>query len=269
MGVSLYFGLPGAGKTTMMVYVALKARKSKVYRHIYCNVPIAVDGVTYIDNDCIGKYDLSDCLILVDEGTLFANNRDYKNFSKEKTQYMLLHRHYNADLIFFSQEWASLDKRIRAVTDRVYYVYKGKFLGKWFTRCYRIPYGIIIPDPKKDGGEKLGEIIQGYAKPPFLTRLFSPWLYRPRYYKYFDSWDRPPLPPLPSRYKEFEDLEQRIPARKAKLKTKMQAVIEKLRLKRVQGSQEEESSHSALETEIAGTPDERSSGRRRADSASE
>lgn len=255
MGVSLYFGLPGAGKTTMMVYVALKARKSKVYRHIYCNVPIAVDGVTYIDNDCIGKYNLSDCLILVDEGTLFANNRDYKNFSKEKTQYMLLHRHYNADLIFFSQEWASLDKRIRAVTDRVYYVYKGKFFGKWFTRCYRIPYGIIIPDPKKDGGEKLGEIIQGYAKPPFLTRLFSPWLYRPRYYKYFDSWDRPPLPPLPSRYKEYEDEGQRAPARKAKLKTKVQAVFEKLRLKQALELQEEESSRSALETEIAGSPD--------------
>lgn len=238
MSVSLYFGLPGAGKTTMMVYCAISAKKKGTYDHIYCNVPIAVDGVTYIDNDCIGKFDLRNCLVLVDEGTLFANNRDYKSFSKEKTSYMLLHRHYRADIVFFSQEWASLDKRIRAVTDRVYYVYKGRLLGRWFTRCYRIPYGIIIPNPKKDGSEKLGEIVQGYAKPNFLIRLFSPWLYRPKYYKYFDSWDSPPLPPLPTRYKEYVDETQRVASRKARLpryKQKLQGFLERLWSKETQG----------------------------------
>lgn len=200
MAVSLYFGLPGAGKTTMMVYLALKGIKSQRYRYIYCNVHIAVPGVTYIDNDCIGKYDLSDCLILVDEATLFADSRDFKNFGKDKLTYFLEHRHYNSDIILFTQQWDGVDRKIRVITDRVYYVYKGKLLGKWFTRCYPIPYGIIIPDPKKDSSEKLGEIVQGYAKPNVLVRLFSPWLYRPSYYKYFDSWERPELPKLPSRY---------------------------------------------------------------------
>lgn len=200
MAVSLYFGLPGAGKTTMMVYLALKGIKSQRYRYIYCNVHIAVPGVTYIDNDCIGKYDLSDCLILVDEATLFADSRDFKNFGKDKLTYFLEHRHYNSDIILFTQQWDGVDRKIRVITDRVYYVYKGKLLGRWFTRCYPIPYGIIIPDPKKDSSEKLGEIVQGYAKPNVLVRLFSPWLYRPSYYKYFDSWERPELPKLPSRY---------------------------------------------------------------------
>ena len=94
MAVSLYFGLPGAGKTTMMVYLALKGIKSQRYRYIYCNVHIAVPGVTYIDNECIGKYDLSDCLILVDEATLFADSRDFKNFGKDKINYFLENRHY-------------------------------------------------------------------------------------------------------------------------------------------------------------------------------
>lgn len=200
MAVSLYFGLPGAGKTTMMVYLALKGIKSQRYRYIYCNVHIAVPGVTYIDNECIGKYDLSDCLILVDEATLFADSRDFKNFGKDKLTYFLEHRHFNADIILFTQQWDGVDRKIRVITDRVYYVYKGKILGRWFTRCYPIPYGIIIPDPKKDSSEKLGEIVQGYAKPNVLVRLFSPWLYRPSYYKYFDSWERPTLPSLPSRY---------------------------------------------------------------------
>lgn len=207
MSVQLYFGLPGAGKTTMMVYKALQGKKSKRYKHIYCNVHIAVDGVTYIDNDCIGMYELADCLILIDEATLFADSRDYKGFSKGKIQFFLEHRHFNADIILFTQQWDGVDKKIRVITDRVYYVYKGALLGRWFTRCYRIPYGIIIPDPKKDGSEKLGEIVQGYAKPNILIRMFSPWLYRPKYYKYFDSWERPPMQSLPPKYRPYKSKE--------------------------------------------------------------
>lgn len=203
MAVSLYFGLPGAGKTTMMVYHALKAIKSGRYQNVYCNTHIAVPGVTYIDNDCIGRYELADCLLLIDEATLFADNRGYKEFSKGNIMYFLEHRHFNADIILYTQQWDGIDKKIRVITDRVYYVYKGKLLGRWFTRCYRVPYGIIIPDPKKQVGEKLGEIVQGYCKPNFLARMFSPWLFRPRYYKYFDSWERPHMPPLPEEYQPY------------------------------------------------------------------
>lgn len=200
MSVSLYFGLPGAGKTTMLVHCACKGVKNKAYKHVYSNIAIAVEGVTYIDNSCIGVYDLHDALILIDEATLFADSRDFKNFSRNLLEYFLEHRHYNVDIVLFTQQWDGVDRKIRVITDRVFYVYKDKLFGKWFTRCYRVPYGIIIPDPKKDNGEKLGEIVQGYAKPSFLVRLFSPWLYRPRYYKYFDSWERRPLPPLPDSY---------------------------------------------------------------------
>lgn len=200
MAVSLYFGLPGAGKTTMMCALMLKGVKSKRYQHVYCNVQNSIPGVTYIDNDCIGVYDLRDALICIDEATLFADSRAYKSFDKSKLTYFLEHRHYNVDIILFTQQWDGVDRKIRVITDRVYYVYKGMFLGHWFTRSYRVPYGIIIPDPKS-AGEKLGEIIQGYAKPNILIRLFSPWLYRPKYYKYFDSWECPPLPQLPAKYK--------------------------------------------------------------------
>ena len=200
MAVSLFFGLPGAGKTTILVYQALKAVKSGRYRNVYSNVRIGVFGVTYIDNSCIGRYDLSDCLILIDEATLFADNRGWKEFGKDKLQYFLEHRHYNADIMLFTQQWDGVDRKIRVITDRVYYVYKGLLLGKWFSKYYRIPYGIIIPNPRKDQGEKLGDIVQGYCKPNLLIRLFSPCIYRPKYYSYFDSWERPPLDKLPEKY---------------------------------------------------------------------
>ncbi len=203
--VSLYFGLPGSGKTTLMVSFAHKFLKQG--RRVFGNVHIQLKGYTYIDNDCIGKYDLDGGIILIDEGTIFADNRDYKVRSEQKVKqlaYFLEHRHHDNDIYIFTQQWDGLDKRIRVITDRVFYVFKGLFTGWLFTRYYRVPYGIIIPDKKSDS-DKLGEIVQGYCKPSFLTRLFNGgWLLRKRYYPYFDSWECEKLPPLPSIYKPVE-----------------------------------------------------------------
>lgn len=206
MAVKLFFGLPGSGKTTMMAYFAKKAvSRLSPYTNVYTNVHLNIPGVIYIDNDCIGQYNLHDGLLLIDEATLFADSRAYKEFSKDKLSYFLLHRHYKVDIYLFTQQWDGVDRKIRVITDRVYYVYKDLLFGRWFSSYYRIPYGIIIPDPnnKKGGnGEKLGEIIQGYCKPHWLVRLFSPKIFRPFYYKYFDSWDCPKLPDLPTKYTE-------------------------------------------------------------------
>lgn len=197
--VCLYFGLPGAGKTTILASMARKFAKSKRYRNVYTNVANTIPGVTVIDNNCIGQYMLEDAAILIDEATLFADSRAYKEFDKGKLTYFLEHRHYNVDIYLFTQQWDGVDRKIRVITDRVYYVYKSPLTGWLLSSYYRIPYGIIIPDPKK-GGEKLGEIIQGYAKPSLLQRIFSHKVIRPLYYRYFDSWERPELPQLPDQY---------------------------------------------------------------------
>lgn len=211
--IKLYFGLPGAGKTTMLCKLAIEALNKKVftrgkmvplYEHVYTNIHVNIPGVTYIDNECIGKYDLRNCLILVDEATLFADSRDWKNFNGDRLEYFLTHRHYRADIVLFSQQWDAVDRKIRCITDKVYYIYKGFFTRGFLTKCYRIPYGIIIPDGKKTGNsEKLGEIIQGYRKPPLLTRMLATLCFRPKYYKYFDSFETKELPPLPPKYKPY------------------------------------------------------------------
>lgn len=200
MAVSLYFGLPGCGKTTLLTKLAYDAIRHGDYAHVYTNVGLEIPGVTLIDNECIGKYELRDCLLLIDEATLFADSRDHKNFTKTQISYFLEHRHRCADIVLFTQQWDGVDKKIRVITDRVYYVYKNLFTGKWISKCVRIPYGLVFPDPKR-GGDKLGEIIQGYSKPPLLARMFARRIYRPKYYQYFDSWELNPFEELPAKYK--------------------------------------------------------------------
>ena len=104
MAVSLYFGLPGCGKTTFLTYLAIKGVRSGRYLHVYSNVALAVPGITYIDNSVVGKYELRDCLLLIDEASLFADSRDFKNFDKGKLEYFLEHRHRNADIVLFTQQ---------------------------------------------------------------------------------------------------------------------------------------------------------------------
>lgn len=202
--VKLFFGLPGCGKTTLIASIAKRWCKRigrlRSYAHVYSNVRMNIPGLTVIDDDCIGKYDLSNSLILIDEATLFADSRDFKSFSKARISFFLLHRHYHCDIFLFTQQWDGVDRKIRVITDRVYYVYKTPFLGHWFSCFYRIPYSIIIPDPKRSG-DKLGEIVQGYCKPSFFQRIFATKrIFRPLYYRFFDSFEAPSLPPLPSRF---------------------------------------------------------------------
>lgn len=199
--INLYFGLPGTGKTTLIAKLCHSRSFRKRYKNVYCNVHLANTDYTFIDNSYIGKYHLVDGAIIIDEGTLFADNRDYKNFSQNLTKFFMLHRHYNVDIYIFAQTYNGVDKKIRTLCNNVYYMYKPFLTGLWLTKYYRIPYGIVIPDSRRNKektGNTLGEIEEGYCKPPLIMRVFAKRLYRPKYYKYFDSWESPELLPLPT-----------------------------------------------------------------------
>lgn len=190
--ISFYFGLPGSGKTTLLAALAYKEskriRKGKSrYKYILSNVELNIPEVHFIHFDDIGIYEFTDSLILIDEASIFCDNRDWKNFSKAKVAFMMLHRHYNCDFHFFSQSYNGYDSKLRSITSHVYYVRRGLLLTKYT----RIPYGIIIPDRKDNAGSRFGEIVEGYCKPSFIVRLFSPRILRCRYYRYFNSYSRP------------------------------------------------------------------------------
>lgn len=197
------FGLPGSGKTTLLAMWALQAVKSKKYKNVYANVHLKIDGVAYVPFDMFGSYELRDCIYFVDEATVNCGDRDWKGFGKNKIQYLMEHRHHNCDVIFFSQEADGMDKKIRSITDRVYYVYKGFWTKGFVSKVVRVPYTICWPNGKNDGGENAGRILMGYVKPPLLHRIFAKRVFRKKIYKYFDSWECVRLPELPEEVRPY------------------------------------------------------------------
>lgn len=201
--IARVFGLPGSGKTTMLTMWAIQAVKSGRYEKVYANVHLSIEGVTYVPFDCFGVYELENCIYFVDEATINCGDRDWKGFGKAKIKYLMEHRHHMCDVVFFSQEADGMDKKIRSITDKVYYVYKGRFLGHWISRAVRVPYTIVWPSGTNDGGENAGRILMGYVKPPLLNRLFAKTIKRKKYYQYFDSWECEKLPALPDKYQPY------------------------------------------------------------------
>lgn len=202
MSLYLFFGLPGAGKSTLMAKLIYQFTRQKRYEHIYCNEYVTIDGVIQVSNDDIGKYDIRDGALFIDEASLFADNRDFKRFGKEKLQYFVMHRHKNIDVFFFTQYYNGIDVKLRNLCNNVFYMYKPLLTGKWITKYYRINYGIMIPS--KQDSQKMGEIVEGYSKPSIFQRIFCHRIFRPRYYKYFDSFKDWYLPKLPQGYNGYK-----------------------------------------------------------------
>lgn len=188
-----YFGLPGSGKSTFLTMIAQKElkrieRSRSVYKRVFTN--FYCQGCYIIDYKNLGVYDFSDSLILLDEITLDADSRNFKQFDQVKKQFFLLHRHYGIDVIYFTQQWDGVDKKIRDITHDLYYVKKLRLPLisnlSVATRIFRV----------LDINEDTKEIVNGYRFPNWFDRLIGrtkEYCWRPKYYKYFDSFDTIPL----------------------------------------------------------------------------
>lgn len=187
--ITCFFGLPGCGKSTMLAKIAAKElrriQKGKSpYERVLSNYYIA--GCDKLDFSKIGQVDMSKSLILIDEISLDADSRDFKNFSHELKQFFILHRHYGVDIVYATQQYDGVDRKIRELTHNLYYMKK---LGQitYATAIYR---KITITEES--------DIKMGYIFPTLIKILFDfrhnvEWCYRPKYYRYFDSFEAPSL----------------------------------------------------------------------------
>ena len=131
--ISAIIGLPGVGKSLLCSYLGhrfvegktLNFRGFNVQRdcrgdRLYTNYPCS--GAYKLDFDKLGIADYKDAFMLCDEIQLFADSRNFKTFGDNLTEWFTTHRKDHIDFVYCTQDFSMVDKRIRAVTDRIYYV---------------------------------------------------------------------------------------------------------------------------------------------------
>lgn len=180
-----YFGVPGSGKTTTLVKKAIKELKRKKYDHIY-TINFKCSGCTEIEWEDLAIYKMYNSLILIDEISTLADNREFKTFSKGHRDFFIMHRHIGNDIIWATQNYEKVDKTIRELTQELWYMSKSIIpLIDKFTRCKRIYRNINI-------NEHTSELTLGYRFANMLEGFLvsnNEIIYRGRYYKYFNSYD--------------------------------------------------------------------------------
>lgn len=182
--IDLYIGLPRSGKTTLITKHAIAALKRG--QNVYTNIDLDIDSdhLFLIDNDDIGDVLMENGLLLIDEGEIFADSRQYKTFSTRLTKFFMLHGHYKLCIEVFTQRYKGVDNKIRNLCERLFLVKK---FGP-FSAIVPIKYSLMVPK----SGEKQGEIVEGYRYPNPFALVFETKLFlRKPFYKYFDSFNRP------------------------------------------------------------------------------
>lgn len=175
--LSIYFGVPGSGKTTFAAYLAKHDLKRG--GRVFSNVPIK-GCMQYNARQDLGQFDMSNSRIILDEVGIEFNNREFKDFKKRELEFFKLHRHYQTAIDVFSQSYDDMDKKIRCLAQRLYVVKRSL-----------IPFCIV----RRTIGKKIGineltkEITDEYYFIPFSRKI----IFMPLLWKLFDSYDCPEL----------------------------------------------------------------------------
>ena len=114
MMITGIFGLPGSGKSTFLAQLA--KRYQKMGYRVFINEDFPVDGCYLYSWSDVGKFDMSNSVVLIDEVSLYADNRDFKQFHKALKQFFILHRHYHIDIVWCTQQFDGVDRKIRELT---------------------------------------------------------------------------------------------------------------------------------------------------------
>lgn len=177
-GITLYFANIGTGKTTFLAKHAraemkrMNKGKSR-YKDIISNARI--EGVRHVPDirKLLMAGAVQDTLILIDEASIEYNNRK-QNLKDVEIAFFKLIRHYNCTAIVVSQSYNDIDVTLRRLYSEIYLL-------------NYLPYFTLIRPIKKSVGidEMTNDIVDKYKFKSFFSwRLF----FRPKYFKYFNSW---------------------------------------------------------------------------------
>ena len=171
--IYIYFGLPGAGKTTFAAWLARRANKNQ--RDVYSNFPLK--GCYELNpKEDLGFYHIEESDIIIDEAGLDYNNRDYKNTPKENIYFFKYHRHYKDNVYVFSQSYEDMDITIRRLAAKFFLM-----------RPSIIPFFVVRKEICRGIGiDENGQIIDKFAFIPWWQGG-NKWIFCPPLWKRFVS----------------------------------------------------------------------------------
>lgn len=183
--ISGIFGLPGSGKSVYLAKCAkyaLDGRPVRVgghtlhhgdYDNVFTNFP--VKGCKQLEWSRLGKVEIRNALLICDEIMMYADSRQYKNFSDDLTFFFAEHRKFNIDFIWASQTYRDCDLRIRNLTQHFYFCEPAPVFGNKFTVISPITSNFKVRD---------GDIKEGYELAPVIQRGIC---YMPKYWNLYDT----------------------------------------------------------------------------------
>lgn len=178
--MDLYLSGKGGGKSSTIAKHIL--RDIKNHNIVYSNSDdIKINDVRIYDTFDLGKYKLDNACLYVDEVSLFFDNRNYKNTSREFISFLRGVRHHKLRCELYSQSY-DCDRKIRTMCDNIYIGFKYfRVLTVW----RRLRKNIAI---KEDGLNAESQIVDELNFTPWFIPGSIKITFIPRYIKYFDSY---------------------------------------------------------------------------------
>lgn len=210
VALSLYFGIPGAGKSTYAAYLAKKDMKKG--RKVWSN--FGITGALKCEKSDFGKYMMCDGRLIIDEAGLEYDNRKM-SMTNDEVYFFKYHRHYQLDVDFFSQG-LDVDIKIRKLARHIYLI-KPSLLS-FFIKRKEIGRKVGINDMTKEICDEyfFVSFLAGGTKlifcPP-LWKLFNTLSRKPLPEKAWETWKSPrpaarafPCPPYCERNREYTNI---------------------------------------------------------------
>lgn len=192
--LSVFFGIPGSGKTTIAASLARKYQKHKI--PVYSNVPIK--GCYQFDPvEELGKFEIKNAAVIIDEASIEYNSRSFKTFPKHLIAWFKKHRHEHCEVFIFSQDYQDFDATIKRLAYK-YYLCRPSLLPFTFEALpIKRKFGINEQTKKPDDIYSLHSPFTGW----FFTRYF----FAPLVWSNFNSWDSLNLPKR--NFSKYSDLD--------------------------------------------------------------